>query len=130
MTSYGPPQPPPPRATWRAGEALRNFSGVFRYSSHAVRLVWDTSRTLLFATGALTLMGGLLPAGIAWVGAQIVDAVVAATRSSGHEVHAVLRLVLLEGLLVAALSGVQRGLSLCQALLRAQLGQRVNVMIL
>jgi len=130
VTSYGPPQPPPPRATWRAGEALRNFSGVFRYSSHAVRLVWDTSRTLLFATGALTLMGGLLPAGIAWVGAQIVDAVVAATRSSGHEVHAVLRLVLLEGLLVAALSGVQRGLSLCQALLRAQLGQRVNVMIL
>ncbi|MFI4914578.1 MAG: ABC transporter ATP-binding protein, partial [Steroidobacterales bacterium] len=37
---------------------------------------------------------------------------------------------LFEGLLVAALSGVQRGLSLCQALLRAQLGQRVNVMIL
>ena len=33
-------------------------------------------------------------------------------------------------LLVAALAGAQRGLSLCQALLRAQLGQRVNVMIL
>ncbi len=42
----------------------------------------------------------------------------------------VLRLVLIEGLLVAALAGTQRGLSLCQALLRAQLGQRVNVMIL
>jgi len=130
VTSYGPPQPPRAPAAWRAGEALRNFSGVFRYSRHAVRLVWDTSRVLLFATGALTLVGGLLPAGIAWVGAQIVDAVVAATRSPGHEVHAVLRLVLWEGLLVAALAGVQRGLSLCQALLRAQLGQRVNVMIL
>ena len=31
---------------------------------------------------------------------------------------------------MAALAGTQRGLSLCQALLRAQLGQRVNVMIL
>ena len=30
----------------------------------------------------------------------------------------------------AALAGAQRGISLCQSLLRAQLGQRVNVMIL
>ena len=35
-----------------------------------------------------------------------------------------------EGLLVAAIAGAQRGISLCQSLLRAQLGQRVNVMIL
>jgi ATP-binding cassette, subfamily B, bacterial len=33
-------------------------------------------------------------------------------------------------LLVAAIAAAQRGLSLCQSLLRAQLGQRVNVMIL
>jgi ATP-binding cassette, subfamily B, bacterial len=32
--------------------------------------------------------------------------------------------------LVAAIAGAQRGLSLCQSLLRAQLGNRVNVMIL
>jgi ATP-binding cassette subfamily B protein len=38
--------------------------------------------------------------------------------------------VALEGLLVASLAGAQRGLSMCQSLLRAQLGQRVNVMIL
>jgi ATP-binding cassette, subfamily B, bacterial len=31
---------------------------------------------------------------------------------------------------VAALAFAQRGISLCQSLLRAQLGQRVNVMIL
>ncbi|HEY5807938.1 MAG TPA: ABC transporter ATP-binding protein, partial [Povalibacter sp.] len=41
-----------------------------------------------------------------------------------------LLLVGAEGLLVAAMAGAQRGLSLCQSLLRAQLGQRVNVMIL
>jgi ATP-binding cassette subfamily B protein len=107
-----------------------NFFSVFRYSQHAIRLVWDTNRALLFAAAALTLVGGLLPAGVAWIGARIVDAVVAAMHAPGHDVHLVLRLVLFEGLLVATLSGVQRGLSLCQALLRAQLGQRVNVMIL
>ena len=37
---------------------------------------------------------------------------------------------MLEGVLVAALAATQRGLSTCQSLLRAQLGQRVNVMIL
>jgi len=42
----------------------------------------------------------------------------------------VLEFVLLEAVLVALLAGAQRGLSMCQSLLRAQLGQRVNVMIL
>jgi ATP-binding cassette, subfamily B, bacterial len=42
----------------------------------------------------------------------------------------VFSLVAIEAGIVAALAGAQRGISLCQALLRAQLGQRVNVMIL
>jgi len=130
VISHGPPQPPPAAPQRRAAEALRGFFSVFRYSRHAVRLVWDTNRPLLFVAAALTLVGGLLPAGIAWVGSRIVDAVVTAMHSSTHAVEAMLRLVLLEALLVATLAGVQRGLSLCQALLRAQLGQRVNVMIL
>ena len=130
MSSYGPPQPLPAASQRRASEALRGFFGVFRYSRHAIELVWDTNRSLLFAAAALTLVGGLLPAGVAWVGAQIVDAVLQAMHSAAHDVRHMLHLVLLEGVLVAALSGVQRGLSLCQALLRAQLGQRVNVMIL
>jgi ATP-binding cassette, subfamily B, bacterial len=111
-------------------DLLRGFFSVFRYSRHAVRLVWDTNRQLLAAAALLTVAGGLLPALVAWVGAQIVDAVVAAMHALGHDLQRVLRLVMLEGLLVALLAGVQRGLSLCQALLRAQLGQRVNVMIL
>ena len=129
-TSYGPPHPAKPAPKRAAGETLRGFFSVFRYSRHAVRLVWETNRPLLAAAALLTLAGGLLPAGMAWVGAQIVDAVVTAMHSTTHELRQVLRLVLLEGLLVALLAGVQRGLSLCQALLRAQLGQRVNVMIL
>jgi ATP-binding cassette, subfamily B, bacterial len=111
-------------------EVLLGFFGVFRYSRRAVQLVWDTNRALLLAMAVLTLAAGLLPAGVAWIGAQIVDAVVAARGAAGHNAARVLRLVLLEGGLVAAVGGAQRGLSLCQALLRAQLGQRVNVMIL
>ena len=42
----------------------------------------------------------------------------------------VVRFVALEALLVAATAMAQRGISLAQSLLRAQLGQRVNVMIL
>jgi ATP-binding cassette subfamily B protein len=111
-------------------EVLLGFFGVFRYSRRAIQLVWDTNRALLLAMALLTLAAGLLPAGVAWIGAQIVDAVVYARNAAGHNAARVLRLVLLEGALVAAVGGAQRGLSLCQALLRAQLGQRVNVMIL
>jgi ATP-binding cassette subfamily B protein len=75
-----------------------------------------------------------MPAAMAWVGALIIDAVVAATRiaqDSGEiQMTRIFTLVAIEAVIVAALSGAQRGISLCQALLRAQLGQRVNVMIL
>ena len=113
-----------------AGLSLRSFLGVFGYGRQALRLVWDTNPTLLAWLAGLTLFAGLLPAGIAWFGARIVDGVVAATTEAAHPVAPVLRLVAGEGLLVAALAGVVRGLSFCQALLRAQLGQRVNVLIL
>jgi ATP-binding cassette subfamily B protein len=121
----GPPAAPAPNR-----EVLLGFFGVFRYSRRAIELVWETNRILLVAMGVLTLGAGLLPASVAWIGAQIVDAVVYARNAPGHNALRVLRLVLLEGGLVAAVAAAQRGLSLCQALLRAQLGQRVNVMIL
>ncbi|MGH8196838.1 MAG: ABC transporter ATP-binding protein [Steroidobacteraceae bacterium] len=122
--------PPPPAAP----ELTRGFFGVFGYSRRALQLVWTTSRRLSIALASLTLIAGALPAAVAFVGALIVDAVVAAIQSAGPDrtaltTHALL-LVGVEGLLVAALAGVQRGISLCQSLLRAQLGQRVNAMIL
>ena len=115
-------------------ELTRGFLGVFAYSRRALELVWTTSRPLSVAFATLTIVAGALPAAIAYVGALIVDAVVAAIQAgdtglSPLTTHA-LTLVVAEGLLVAALAGAQRGLSLCQSLLRAQLGQRVNVMIL
>src|SRR6202044_1225402 len=111
-------------------DVVLGFFGVFRYSRRAIQLVWDTNRALLLAMALLTLAAGLLPAGVAWIGAQIVDAVVTARNAAGHNAARVLRLVLLEGILVGAVAGAQRGLSLAQSLLRVQLGQRVNEMIL
>lgn len=113
---------------------LRQFFEVFRYGRHALELVWATSRALTLALCGLTLVAGLLPAAVAWVGQLIVDAVVAGIAS--HEAtgaaatEPVVRYIVVEACLVVALAAVQRGLSACQSLLRAQLGHRVNVMIL
>jgi ATP-binding cassette subfamily B protein len=75
-----------------------------------------------------------MPAGIAYLGKLIVDAVVAAlaaNQSGAAPDHAqVLTLVGLEGVLVAALAGVQRGIDFCQSLLRVLLSQRVHFLIL
>ncbi len=120
-----PDAPPPPE-----GLTLRAFLGVFRYSRHAVELVWSTNRTLTAVLASLTLLAGVLPVSAAYVGGRIVDAVLGAMRSGGQGLHWVIALVVLEGLLMAALAAAQRGLSLARSLLRVQLGQRVNEMIL
>jgi len=111
------------------GVTLQGFFGVFRYSRRAMELVWSTNRGLTLALAVLTLVAGVLPASVAYVGSLIVDAVVGAIAGRVDKTH-VVELVLLEGMLVAAIAAAQRGLSLCQSLLRAQLGQRVNLMIL
>ncbi len=111
--------------------AGRGFFSVFRYSKRALELVWTTSPTLSVSLALLTLVAGCLPAGIALIGARLVDAVVIATRvPTESATRLVIEWVALEGVLVALLAAAQRAISLCQSLLRAQLGQRVNVMIL
>ncbi|MGH8178365.1 MAG: hypothetical protein ACREV5_19070, partial [Steroidobacter sp.] len=62
-------------------ELARGFLGVFGYSRRAMELVWTTSRPLTLAFAALTLIAGTLPAAVAYVGALIVDAVVAAIQA-------------------------------------------------
>ncbi len=123
----------PPNPIESSPPGLRSYVSVFRYSRRAVELVWSTSRGLTAALVVLTLLGGLLPAAIAYVGKVIVDAVVAgiAMRESGViELGPAFQAVAAELGLVAAMAAVQRGLSVCESLLRAMLGHRVNVMIL
>ncbi len=108
---------------------LRDYLGVFRFSRRALVLVWTTSRALTIGLALGALLAGLLPGAIAWVGKLLVDAVVAATQHGGSR-DDVLRWVLVEAGLVVAMAAVQRTLGILRSLLRAQLGNRVNVMIL
>jgi ATP-binding cassette subfamily B protein len=112
----------------------RGLFELFTYSRRALLLVWTTSKALSITLALLTLVAGILPAGIAYVGSLIVDAVIHAAdlhrRTGATLLVDVVKFVALEALLVAAIAVAQRGISLAQSLLRAQLGQRVNVMIL
>jgi ATP-binding cassette subfamily B protein len=114
--------------------ALTRYAGVFRFSRRALQLVWQTSPRLTLGLLLLTLAGGMLPAAVAYVGQLIVDAVVAAIelrRTSGElQTQPVVQWVVVEGILVAGLAAVQRGIGVIQSLLRVQLGHSVNAAIL
>jgi hypothetical protein len=86
-------------ATAATGEpkTLRGFFGVFRYSRRALMLVWRTNPALTVGLGVLTVIAGVVPAGVAYIGSLIVDAVVAAVTHPGGSVSHVFELVLLEG---------------------------------
>lgn len=81
-----------------------------------------------------TLFAGLIPAAIAWVGQLIVDTVVAAIDASGEardqQTRQLLQYVLIEAGLVVLLTGAQKVNTVCQSILRALLGNAVNVRIL
>lgn len=110
---------------------LRRALGVFAYSGRAVRLVWQTSPGLTVALAVLTLLAGILPAAVAYVGKLIVDGVVLALETgAAADREAALWWVAAEMGLVAGLAGLRRGIDVCTSLLRALLGHRVNVLIL
>jgi len=58
------------------GSLQRGLLDVFAYSRRALLLVWTTNRGLSITLGALTLLAGVLPAGVAYIGSLIVDAVI------------------------------------------------------
>lgn len=110
---------------------LRQSLSVFRYSGRALELVWTTNHTLTIVLAILTLVAGLLPGAIAYIGKLIVDSVVLASQSGAQTQRwMALQYVGLEAIAVMALAATQRGLTVCQSLLRVLLGQRVNVLIL
>ena len=121
--------PPEPRSGPR--QPIREFFGVFQYSGRALQLVWTTSRALTLALVVLSIASGILPAGIAYVGKWLVDAVVsAAAHQAEVDRELAFFYVSIEATLVVLAAGCMRGVGICQSLLRAQLGNRVNVLIL
>ena len=106
------------------GPLLAQLKEALSHTRMTLRLVWRSSPTMTGALLAMTLVGGLVPLGIAYSGKRIVDAVVAHSRTS------TLRWVGVELGLVVALAVVQRGLGLVRSLLGARLGIDINVAIL
>ncbi len=112
-------------------KAFRKSLSIFRYGLKALGLVWTTSRGLTLAIAVFTLVSGLLPAAIAYVGKLIVDSVVLAARSGLFSDRSLaLSYVGFEAILIVVLAAVQKGLNVSQSLLRVLLGQKVNVLIL
>jgi ATP-binding cassette subfamily B protein len=112
---------------------IQRFLGVFQYSRRAMELVWTTSHALTIGFAILTLIAGVLPAVAAYLGQLIVDGVVLAIdfyQENQTIDYSVMPWVMLEALVIIGIAGCQRGISVIQSLLRALLGQRVNVIIL
>ena len=112
-------------------QKFRQSLSIYQYCGKALVLVWSTNRTLTVALAALALVSGLLPAAVAYVGRLIVDGVIYASQTGLEQDRwQALSYLGLEALLVVAQTGSQRGMTLCKSLLRMQLGQKVNVLIL
>lgn len=112
----------------------KNMLGVFRYSRRALELVWQTSPALTLGLAFATLIAGVLPAAMAYIGQLIVDAVLAAMESYKQDqvlhYQTALNYVVLEGILVLVIAAAQRSLTAQKAILQGLLGQKVNLMIL
>jgi ATP-binding cassette, subfamily B, bacterial len=108
--------------------------GIFEYGRRVLSLAWNTNKTLLMTLMTLVVITGILPIGSAYVSYLMVDAVVRAATLHRHSGVVVLTdvftCVALTGLLVAVTAMAERVTSFTQSLLRAQLGQRINVMIM
>ncbi len=110
---------------------LRQALSLFQYNGRAVALVWATSRSLTLILAFLTLVAGLLPAVVAYAGKLIVDGVVLASQSGlKSDLWMTLAYLSLEAVVVELLAISRKGLTVCQSLLRALLGQKVSAMIL
>ncbi len=115
----------------RIAKTIRKSLSVFQYGGKALDLVWTTDRNLTIAFAILALVGGVLPGAIAIIGKLIVDSVVLANHS-GLQIdrQIALNYVYLEAVVIIFLAAAQKGLVVCQSLLRVLLAQRVNELIL
>ncbi|MGD1931661.1 MAG: ABC transporter ATP-binding protein [Leptolyngbyaceae cyanobacterium] len=121
---------------WQGGwqgqwQTLQSSLSIYQYCGRAIQLVWQTHSQLTLLLALCTLVAGLLPGAIAYVGKLIVDAVIKAAESGAiADRNSALTYLGIEAILVTLLAGARQGLNLCTALLRALLGQKVNLLIL
>ena len=114
--------------------ASRRFFGVFAYTRRALELVWSTNPKLTVFMAIVTVVAGALPSLVAFIGARILDSVIAAGKihlaGGTPDLKPVLGWVVAEAITLVFITAAPRGITFCQALFKAQLSNRVNVMIL
>ncbi len=92
--------------------------------------MWKTSRSLTVALCILSLVTGIVPASIAYIGKIIIDTIVSAMNGDSSAQSQVWMWIAIEMALVVVRAGLQRSISVVRELLRAKLGHQVNVLIL
>jgi ATP-binding cassette, subfamily B, bacterial len=141
------PSPDGPRIRPPLAVRLRQAARLFPHIARTFRILWQTNPLLSVVVAVLTVSSGVIPAALAWVGKLIVDSVVVASHAAttsgaaaggaggaatshgggaGHTLH----LVAIELGLMAVSTLASRLSALLRDLLRAQLGNRINVDIL
>ena len=129
MSANSSPQSLPPQSPPQS--PLSRILSIFQYCPRAIQLVWKTDRRLTIALAILTIVAGLVPGAVAYVGKLIVDGVVRAAQSGLlSDRWQALDYLGFEAIAVALQSGCQQGIALCNWLLRVRLGNAVNVLIL
>lgn len=104
---------------------------VFQFVGKALNLLWSTSKSLTIALCLVTVSNGVFPAIIAYVGKLIVDFVILASKTGlSSDREQALFYVFIEGIVIVLFAASQKITFICQSLLRVQLGQKVNVIIL
>jgi ATP-binding cassette subfamily B protein len=121
------------RFTLRVKETRRKGSDAAVNVRRAFGLVWEAHRPTTLVMAGCTVIGALLPAGQAWVGKLIVDAVVGAINGAvGAEagLRAVLPLLLMEFGLLLVQSVVSQARSLAEHVLHSRLNLSINTRII
>jgi ATP-binding cassette subfamily B protein len=120
------------RKEWLA-ERRRNTLDALVNIRRAFGLVWDAHRPSAMAMLGCTLIGAFLPAGQAWVGKLIVDAVVNAINThAGGEVglQSVLPLLVAEFVLLVAQSVNNQARTFAEHILHARMNVSINTRII
>ena len=109
---------------------MKRTASVLANARRTVRLVWGVSPALLIAMIVCALADALTLVAMAWVGKEIVDAIVAAVRDPAHPYGPALTWVAIELGIVVGRSLITHVNTYAQVVLRAKLGLHVNLEIL
>ncbi len=125
------PVPPPTAAPRNPSLRARDLLGIFGYARRALALVWQSNPRITIALAAGSVLAGVAPTAMAWAGKQLIDAVVrAAGAGSDTERRTAMTWVAVELALALVMLTANRLLGVLRSLLRAQLGHRINHLIL